>query len=326
MATASDPLTSRRSVVVGLVVAVAQTVALGVAAYLTGSVAMRTQTVTNVADVAVGGFLLLGVLSSARAADDEHPLGYGRDRFFWSFVAAVGILVGGAGAAFAETAEALLHPGQTDLYTVGYAVLAAVIGLDLIALVTGLRPLVRQAHNRGFPVARYLWKGTDPAVTTMVLGSAAGLLGGVIALVGLSAREVTDRPVVDALASGLIGFVLLATSVILLHANRELLTGRGVPPEMLERMRLLVSRRPGVLGVPDIFAIVVGPSTLIVNGDIIFDDALDVPQVEAAIVDAGAALRAAWPAVTYVYLNPVAGMRSRRGAAVPSPSRARSSM
>lgn len=65
--------------------------------------------------------------------------------------------------------------------------------------------------------------------------------------------------------------------------------------------------------------IVVGPSTLIVNADIIFDDALDVPQVEAAIVDASTALRANWAAVAYVYLNPVAGVRSRRGDAVPAP-------
>ena len=308
-----DSLTGRRSVVMGLAVAVAQTIALAVAAYLTGSVAMRTQTVTNVADVAVGAFLLLGLLSSNRVADDEHPLGYGRERFFWSFVAAVGILVGGAGAAFAETVEALLHPGHAEFYVVGYAVLAAVVGLDTVALVTGLRPLLRRSRERGVPITRYLWKGTDPAVTTVVLGSAAGLLGGVVAAAGLAAREITDQPVADAVASGLIGLVLLATSATLLHANRELLTGRGVSPETLERMRVLVARRPGVLAVPDIFAIVVGPSTLIVNGDIVFDDALDVPQVEAAIVDAGAALRASWPAVTYVYLNPVAAMRSRRG-------------
>lgn len=60
-------------------------------------------------------------------------------------------------------------------------------------------------------------------------------------------------------------------------------------------MRLLVGSRTGVLGVPGIFAIVVGAATLIVNADIIFDDALDVPQVEAAILDAGTALRASWP-------------------------------
>ena len=104
---------SRWSVVLGLLVAVAQTVALGVAAVLTGSAALKTQTATNLADVAVGVFLLIGVVSGGRPPDDRHPLGYGRERFFWSFVAAVGIFVGGVGAAVAEALQTAFHPRPT---------------------------------------------------------------------------------------------------------------------------------------------------------------------------------------------------------------------
>jgi len=113
-------------------------------------------------------------------------------------------------------------------------------------------------------------------------------------------------------ASALIGLVLLATSVVLLHTNRELLTGRGLPAHEIERMRSAIIRQAGVLAVPDIFAIVVGPATLIVNGDVVFEDSLDVPAVEAAIVGAADELRRSWPAVAYVYLNPVAALRPRR--------------
>lgn len=308
----AGPVTSRRSIVVGFCVAVAQTIALAVAAIITGSAAMRTQTVTNLADVAVGAFLLIGLVSGDRLPDDNHPLGYGRERFFWSFVAAVGIFIGGFGAAVDETVQATLHPGHTGSYLVGYVVLATVIVLDLAALVTGLRPLLRQAQSRAIPLARLLWRGTDPAVTTVVLSSAAGLTGGILAAAGLAGRELTRRPLLDAIASALIGAVLLATSVALLHTNRELLTGRGISASLVAKMRLVVSSQPGVVGVPDIFAIIVGPSTLIVDGDVIFDDALDVPQVEKTIVNAATALRASWPSVTYVYLNPVAAKRPRR--------------
>jgi cation diffusion facilitator family transporter len=304
--------TSRRSVLVGFGVAVLQTAALGVAAGMTGSAALRTQTITNLADVAVGAFLLIGVVSSERPADDDHPLGYGRERFFWSFVAAAGIFVGGVGAAAVETVRAAVAPGATSSYPVGYAVLAVVITLDVVALITGLRPLVRAARERRLPLARFLWRGTDPAVTTVVLGSAAGLAGGILAAGGLAGREVTDAPAWDAGASGLIGLVLLGASVVLLHTNRELLTGRGVSPAMTARMRAVVGAQAGVLGVPDLFAIVIGPSSLVVNGDVIFDDGLDVPRVEAAIVAAARALRAEWPSVSAVYLNPVAAHRARR--------------
>lgn len=307
-----EPTTSRRSVLVGLTVAVAQTAALAVAADATRSAALRTQTVTNLADVAVGVFLLLGVLRSARPPDAEHPLGWGRERFFWSFIAAAGIFVGGVGAAAAETVQAALHPEPAGSYLVGYLVLAVVIGLDAVAVVTGLGPMRRRAARRKISLVALLWHGTDPAVTTAFLGSAAGLLGGVIAAAGLAAREIADRPSIDVIASAAIGLVLLATSAALLHTSRELLTGRGVSLGMTDAMRAVVSGQLGIIAVPDIFAVVVGPGSLIVDGDVVFDDALDVPRVEAAIVAAAAALRWRWPAIIYVYLNPVAAHRSRR--------------
>jgi cation diffusion facilitator family transporter len=309
--------TSRRSVVVGLVVALAQTAALGTAAEITGSVALRTQTVTNLADVAVGVFLLLGVLRGGRPADDAHPLGHGRERFFWSFVAAAGIFVGGVGAAGAETVRALLHTEPAGSYTVGYTVLAVVIALDAVALLVAVRPLARQASSRRRSPFQQLWRGTDPAVGTVVLSSAAGLLGGLVAAVGLALRELTGSAAADVAASATIALVLLVTSGLLLHTSRDLLTGRGVSAPVVEAMRAVVAAQRGVLGVPDLFAVVVGPESLVLSADVIFDDDLDVPQVEVAIVAAAAALRRRWPGVVYVYLNPVAapGPR-RRGAAL----------
>ena len=102
-----------------------------------------------------------------------------------------------------------------------------------------------------------------------------------MAAVGFAGREITGRPIADAPASTLIGLILLATSVILPHTNRDLLTGWSVPPGQSTRMRRLVGAQPGVVGVPDLFAIVVGPSSLIVDADVIFDDGLDVPRVES---------------------------------------------
>jgi cation diffusion facilitator family transporter len=301
-----------RSIAINLIVALAQTAALAGAAVLTGSAALRTQTVTSSADVAGGVFLVIGVIGSARKPDDRHPLGYGRERFFWSFVAAIGIFIGGFGVGFAETIQAYRHPQPAAAYLVGYAVLGVVTSLDAVALIAGLRPLRRRAVQRAIPLAAMLWRGTDPAVTTVVLSSTAGVAGGVLACAGLAARQLSGNAVFDALASGLISLVLLATSIVLLHTNRELLTGRGLPPERIERLREIVEAQAGVLGVPDIFALVVGPSTLIVDGDVVFDDHLDVPAVEVLIATIATALRDAMPAIAYVYLNPVAAHRPRR--------------
>jgi cation diffusion facilitator family transporter len=310
---------SHRAVQMGLAVSVLEMLALVLAATVTGSSALTTQTATSVADVAGGVFLLIGVVSSGRAPDERHPLGYGRERFFWAFLAAVGIFVGGFGVALAETFEAFADPGPVGSYTLGYGVVLTLIVLDVIALLGGLRPLVHRAEERATTVKRLLWQGTDPAVTTVVLTSAAGAAGGVFAFAGLAGRELTGSPTVDAAASALIGLVLLATSVVLLHTNRELLTGRGLPAVQVAQMRRSVSAQPGIVAVPDLFAVVVGPGTVIVDADLVFDDDLDVPQVEAIIVEAAQALRRSWPSVDYVYLNPVSAHRSRRLTGVPMP-------
>lgn len=306
-------MTSRWSIGVGLVVAIAQTCAVGLAASFTGSVVMKTQTVTSLVDVAVGAFLLFGVIQSVRPEDERHPLGYGREGFFWSFVAAAGIFVGGVGAAAAETIQALLHPQPASYFLVGYVVLGVVVVLDLVGLLAGLAPVVPRARQREISVMRYLWRGTDPAVTTICLSSLAGLVSGVLAAAGLLGRQLTGLHLMDVTASALITLVLLVTSLLLLHSSRELLTGRGVSPEIVRSMRSIVAEQAGIVEVPDIFAIVVGPSMLVVDGDVVFDDALDVPHVEAAIVEAAVALRLAWPSIVYVYLNPVAAHRARRG-------------
>jgi cation diffusion facilitator family transporter len=311
-----------RAVRVGLVVSVAETLALAFAAVATGSASLATQTATSVADVAGGIFLIIGVASSGRAADQRHPLGYGSERFFWSLLAAVGIFVGGFGAAVAETVKAYTDPRPVGSFALGYCVLIVLIALDGVSLGVAVRALSRRAAQRQIALLRLLWRGTDPAVTTVVLTSVAGVLGGVLALCGLAGRELTGASSVDATASALIGLMLFATSVVLLHTNRELLTGRGLPLEETTSMADLIAARPGVVAVPDLFAVVVGPSSLIVEGDVVFDDDLAVPALEAAVSAAAGALRARWPNVTYVYLNPVARKRSRGPSArmVPDPS------
>ena len=116
------------------------------------------------------------------------------------------------------------------------------------------------------------------------------------------------------MASALIGLLLLVASVLLLRTNRELLSGRGVPLPMLREMSGIVAAQPGVVDVPDLFGVVIGPSSLIVNGDVTFADDLDVPAVEETIMRAAAALRERWPSIEYIYLTPVPKARPRRAA------------
>ena len=274
---------------------------------------MRSQVAAAAADVAVQVFLLIGVLSSTRPSDEAHPLGYGRERFFWSFLAALGIFVGGGGFALEGAVSSALHPSALDHYPIAYLVLAVTVMLDAIALEIQVRPLRREAAGRRISVRALLRRSTDPAATTVVVGGVSGVISGVVAMAGLIISQQTGTATPDTVASTLIGLLLLAGSAFLLRTNRELLSGRGVPLSMLRDMREVVATQDGVVDVPDLFAVVVGPSSLIVNGDVTFDDHLEVPAVEETIMRSAIELGERWPAIDYVYLTPVPHARVPRG-------------
>ena len=190
--------------------------------------------------------------------------------------------------------------------------LVTTLALDTFALEVALRPLRKQAAARGYSLRTLLRRTSDSASTALVVGGGTAVIGGVVALAGLGLSQLTGSPTPDTVASALISVLLLAGSVLLLHRNRELLTGRGVPLPMVREMRRVVAAQPDVVDVPDLFAVVVGPSSLIVDGDVTLADDLDVPHVEQTIMRAAAALRERWPLIDYVYLTPVPKPRPRR--------------
>jgi divalent metal cation (Fe/Co/Zn/Cd) transporter len=208
---------TRLSVVVLLGVNCLEATALGVAAFWTGSVALRAQTAANIADVAVGIFLLVGVLSSVRPPDDTHPLGHGRERFFWSLFAALGIFVGGGGLAVEGAVTSALHPAPVDHFPIAYAVLLGTVALDAFALVIALRPLRQQAAQRSISVRAFLRRTTDPAAMTVVVGGACAVVGALVAGAGLGITQATGSATPDTVASALIGLLLFAASAILLR-------------------------------------------------------------------------------------------------------------
>jgi cation diffusion facilitator family transporter len=314
MAETTKSGSTRRSVLVSFVVNCAETLGLAVAAGVAGSVALRAQTAANAADVAVQVFLLIGVRSSARPPDQAHPFGYGRERFFWSLLAALGIFLGGGVLGLDEAVHAGLHPSAVHSYLVAYLVLVTTVVLDAFALEIGLRPVREQAARRGLSLRDYLGRSTDPASTTVVVAGGCSVIGGITATAGLVLSEVTGSPAPDTVASALIGLLLLLASVLLLQANRDLLSGRGVSPPMLREMSQVIAGQAGVVDVPDLFAIVVGPSSLVVDGDVIFARDLDLPAVEQTILHCIHVLRERWPKIKYVYLTPVRKPRPTRAA------------
>lgn len=297
--------TKKIGVITALAVNCIEVAGLGIAAWITGSTALRAETAVNVAEVLVVVFLLLGVLKSAREPDERHPLGHGRERFFWSLFAALGLFFGGGGLAIDEAVQSAFHPTHVQSYALAYIVLASTAVLDAYSLVIGLRPFLDQASRRNFSPREYLRRSTDPASVTVIVAGSCAVLGAIVAAAGLLASQLSKSSTPDTIASAIIGLLLIAASGFLLQINRDLIGGRGVSPATLRAMRSVVASQAGVKEVSDLFAVVVGPMSLVVDGNVIFQDDLSVAVVEQTIERTNEELRKRWPMIQHIYLTPV---------------------
>jgi cation diffusion facilitator family transporter len=298
-------------VITSLVVNCVEVIGLGIAAWITASTALSAQTAVNVAEVAVVVFLLVGVRSSARDPDERHPLGHGTQRFFWSLFAALGLFFGGGGLALDEAVRSALHPTPVHSFLLAYAILGSTTILDAYSLVIGLRPFLEQAARRNFSPREYLTRSTDPASVTVIVAGCCAVIGSFIAAGGLLGTQLSGSPTLDTIASGLIGLMLFGASGFLLKINRDLIGGRGLAPRTLQEMRDVVAAQPGVVEILDLFAIVVGAMSVVVDGNVIFADDLSAAVVEQTIIHTNEELRKRWPMIQYIYLTPVPPQPSR---------------
>ncbi|MGH8962827.1 MAG: cation diffusion facilitator family transporter [Jatrophihabitantaceae bacterium] len=292
-------------VLITLGVVLAETVALAIAAHASGSAVLFAEAAQSLAGAGVELFLLLGVRRANRPADDAHPLGHGREAFFWSLLASVGVFVGGGVVSISYGLRSLTNPPHGEAYLLGYVVLAVIVVADGWTLAAAVAPLRRSAIVGRIGFRRGLRQTSDAAARTLIFDNAAAVLGSVIGILGLAVHQATGNPRADAAASMVIGIVLLLTTVALLHVNRELLTDRSLAPEVVTAMRHRIAGQPGIVDVPDLVAVYTGPHAALVTGTVVLHPTLDVGEVEQALAEVGERLAGQWPGELRVYLSPV---------------------
>ena len=293
-------------VAVTLTVVVVEAAVLGFAAWRSGSAVLFAEAAQSVAGAGVEIFLLVGVRRASRPPDPAHPLGYGREAFFWSLLASVGVFVGGGAVSIAYGIAALGRTEhRSEPYLLGYIVLSVIAVADTWTLVEAIRPFRRSPIVGRIGFRRGLRHTADAGARTLIFDNAAAVVGSLVGIVGLAVHQATGDPRADAYASLLIGVLLLVTTVALLHVNRELLIDRSIAPEVVSAMRERIKGQDGVVDVPELLAVYTGPHDVLVTGTVALADGLDVVAVEGALAEAGASLRHRWPGRLRVYLAPV---------------------
>ena len=284
---------STSSVIAGVTANTLVTAAKFVGWGLTGSSALLSEAIHSVADTSNQALLLVGLKKSERPADALHPFGYGKDRFFWGLVSALGIFFVGAGVTIMHGIEALLDPHEVHHTWVTWAVLAFSLVLEGSALLFALRGVVHDAHKAGMGFWRYVREGKDPTIVAVLLEDGAAVLGVVLAALCILLAQITHQPFWDGLASLLIGLLLAFVAIFLVAKNRAFLITKSVDEEVADKVRAVIASSDAVERVNAFTGTVQALGHYRIHADIDFDGRVIAAKVLG--LEDLAAVRAAAP-------------------------------
>jgi cation diffusion facilitator family transporter len=293
-----------KAVLAALLANLAIAVAKFVGFLVTGSSSMLAESVHSVADSGNQGLLLLGGRKAKQAADEEHPFGYGRERYFWAFVVALVLFTLGGLFSLYEGYHKLQEAGdggelESPLVAVG------ILAFAILAEGFSFRTAMRESR----PVKgsqtwwRFIRTSKTPELPIVVLEDFGALVGLALAMVGVVASAVTGDLVWDALGTLAIGVLLLVIAVVLVVEMRGLLLGESATPDQVRAIRgALVGA--GVTRVIHLKTLHLGPDELLVAAKVALTEGMDVADVARSIDAAEDRVRTVVPIARVMYLEP----------------------
>ncbi|MCW2700878.1 MAG: Cation diffusion facilitator family transporter [Blastococcus sp.] len=271
------------------------------------SSAMMSEAAHSVADTITEVLLFVALKRGTKAPDARHPVGYGRETYFWALLACLATFTLGAGFSFWQGVTTIIEGEEQGSPLVAYIVLAVSFVLEGASWLKAVRQVRASAKKWGTTPRRYLKETSDTTVKAVTFEDSAALVGLVLAAVGLFLEQLTGDPTWDGVAAIAIGILLLLVAGSLTRANVSLLIGRSVSPEIEEELRQEIAALDQVSDVPFLLTTVIGPGQVLVAAKVDFEDTATVADVERASDEAERRLVARHEGVRYVFLDPTAG-------------------
>jgi len=268
---------------------------------ITRSSSMLAEAIHSVADTSNQALLLWGNRAAKRPPTPQHPFGYGRERYFWSFVVALILFTLGSAFALFEGVEKIRHPHELESPWVAVAILVAGLMLEGWSFRTAVvesRPLKRQLSWRQF-----VQRSRVPELPVVLLEDLGALIGLILALIGVGLTTLTDDAVWDGIATLAIGILLGIIAIVLAIEMKSLLIGEGATVEDHAAIIKAIDRTNGVHHLIDMKTQHVGPEDLLVAAKLGFDPGLDGSQLADVVNHTEVAIREAVPIATMIYLE-----------------------
>ena len=308
---------STGTVIVAGIANLAIAVAKLIGGLISHSSAMMSEAAHSVADTVTEVLLFVALKRGTRPPDAKHPFGYGRETYFWAFLASLATFGLGAGFSIWQGVTTIVEGEEQGDPLVSYIVLAVAFVLEGVSWFKAVRQIRGAARKWDITPGQYLSRTTDTTVKAVTFEDSAALVGLVLAALGLFLEQVTGDPVWDGLAAILIGLLLILVAGVLARANVSLLIGQSVSPRIQAELKAEIAALDHVVDVPFLLTSVIGPAQLLVAAKVDFDDDASAGDIERISDEAERRLVGRHEGVRYVFLDPTAGDGRARATAHP---------
>jgi cation diffusion facilitator family transporter len=293
---------STKHVVQSLFVNLAITVAKGIAAGYTGSGALLAETLHTFADCGNQLLLLLGLRKAKKAPDPSHPLGYGRSLYFWSFMVALMLFLGGGVFSIYEGIHKILEPEPVERVWIGITILLFSLVLEGGSTISNVREINKRRGDK--PFFRYLRDTKDSDLIVVFGENSAASVGLVFALAAIVASHLTHDARYDAVGSLVIGLILVGVAVFLAVEVQSLLIGESADPEIEAAAREVIRGHEKLEKLISIITVQQGPGEVLVAVKVGLSTNVDGNQVCDVINAFEASLRGRRPEVKWLFVEP----------------------
>ena len=294
---------SRSIVVLALLANATIAVLKFIAAGISGSSAMLAEGFHSLADSGNQLFLLRGAAASRFDPTPQFPFGRGKEIYFWSFMVAVFLFVGGGVVAFMEGLERVRHPHHSES---GLALNLIVLGIaGFFELWVAFRPAVKEFNRRrgGRKIWRTVREMKDPALLVVLFEDSVAVVGIVVAAAGLILADVTGASQWDGVASIVIGIMLALTAWTIAVEVKGLLVGESATRQTRSAIRSAALSIPELKTVDRLLTMHLGPDEILVNMDIVVEAGLTADEAESVVRRLEAEIRSVVPEATRIFIE-----------------------
>ncbi len=275
------------------------------AGLISGSGALLSEAAHSLGDSTTEVLLLVALRRSDKPADRAHPFGYGKERYFWSLLAAVAIFVSGAAFSVFEGLHTIFGPPEeAHLLWINYPVLGFALVLEGISFKNAAGRVRVESARRHQNVGEYVLNPSDPTVNSIALEDTTAILGLFVAGAGVALHQLTGSAVWDGVASLVIGGLLLVAAFLLARACEGLLIGRQADVDLVRKVEARLETHDEVVDVVDLLTMLVGTGRILVCARVDFVDALSAGELELACVRIDAELRDEFAELDEIFIQP----------------------